>query len=147
MFKHLLVPTDGSELSSACVDRAIAFAGETGARISFFYAEEAFPPMYYGMGAIFDPHTPTRFREELASVAQGILDAAEKKAQAADVECTKLTLISAEPYEAIIEAASKNGCDLIFMASHGRRGISSFLLGSETSKVLTHSKLPVLVYR
>lgn len=147
MFKHLLVATDGSELSSACVDRAISFASETGARITFFCAEQLFPTMYYGMGAIIDPHAPTLFREEVDSVARAILDAAETKAVAAGVKCSTQTLACAEPYEAIIEAARKNGCDLIFMASHGRRGINALLLGSETQKVLTHSKTPVLIYR
>jgi nucleotide-binding universal stress UspA family protein len=147
MFRHLLVPTDGSQLSQATVNRAVSFAKEAGARITFFCAEQAFPAMYYGMGAIFDAHAPAKFHEEVDSVAHDILDAAEKQAQAAGVECSKMTLISDEPYEAIIEAATRNACDLIFMASHGRRGSSALLLGSETHKVLTHSKIPVLVYR
>lgn len=71
----------------------------------------------------------------------------QKQCAEAGVECTTATATSDVPYEAIIEAAEKSGCDLIFMASHGRRGISGFLLGSETNKVLTHSKVPVLVYR
>lgn len=147
MFKHLLVPTDGSSLSQEVVIRAVSFAKEAGARITFFCAEQDFPAMYYGVGAIFDEHTPAKFHEEVDSVAHNILDAAKKLAQTAGVECSKVTLISAEPYEAIIEAADRNGCDLIFMASHGRRGIGALLLGSETNKVLTHTKIPVLVYR
>lgn len=147
MFKHILVPTDGSERSSACVERAISFAREAGAHITFFCAEQPFPTMYYGMGAIIDPHTPARFREEGDSVANDILDSAIALARAGGVESTKLTLNSAEPYAAIIEAADKNACDLIFMASHGRRGISALLLGSETQKVLAYSKIPVLVHR
>lgn len=147
MFKHILVPTDGSPLSMDTVIRAISFAKEAGARITFFCAEQDFPAMYFGEGAIFDAHTPARFHEEVDSVAHDILDAAENQAQSAGVECSKATLTSAEPYEAIIEAANRYDCDLIFMASHGRKGVKAFLLGSETNKVLTHSKIPVLVYR
>lgn len=147
MFKHLLVPTDGSPLSQEVAIRAVSFAKEAGARITFFCAEQAFPTMYYGMGAIFDAHTPAKFHEAVDSVAHDILDAAERLAQTAGVECSKVTLTSAEPYEAIIEAANLNGCDLIFMASHGRRGVGALLLGSETNKVLAHTNIPVLVYR
>lgn len=147
MFKHILVPTDGSPLSCDTVLRAISFAGETGARLTFFHAEKAFPVMYLGMGAIFDAHAPTRFHEMNDSIAHEILDAAEAQAQAAGVECSKFVLYSAEPWEAIAEAAQRKDCDLIFMASHGRRGVGALLLGSETQKVLTHSRIPVLIHR
>jgi nucleotide-binding universal stress UspA family protein len=147
MFKHILVPTDGSQLSQEAIVRAISFAKEAGARITFFCAEQSFPTMYFGIGAIFDAHSPRDFHEKVDSAAHDVLDAAEKLAQVTGVECTKLVLSSNEPYEAIIEAANRNACDLIFMASHGRRGINALLLGSETNKVLTHSTIPVLVYR
>jgi nucleotide-binding universal stress UspA family protein len=103
--------------------------------------------MYYGMGTIFDAHLPVKFRETMQNTTHDILAAAEKIALEAGVECSKTMLVSEEPYEAIIEAANRNGCDLIFMASHGRRGIAGLLLGSETLKVLTHSTIPVLVHR
>lgn len=147
MFKHILVPTDGSELSMATVKQAVSFARETGARLSFFCAQQPFPAMYFGIGAIFDAHAPARFHEEVDSVAHEILDAAAALARAAGVNGSTLTLVSAEPWEGIIEAAKRRDCDLIFMASHGRRGVGALLLGSETSKVLTHSRIPVLVYR
>ncbi len=147
MFKHLLVPTDGSPLSDHAVAQAITFARDSGARLTFFCAEAPFPTMYYGMGAIFDASTPRKFHEEVDSVAQAILDAAMDRAQAAGVECDKLALASDAPHAAIIEAAQRCGCDLIFMASHGRRGVNALLLGSETQKVLTYSSIPVLVYR
>lgn len=147
MFKHILVPTDGSALSIEAFTRAVSFAREAGARITFFCAIQPAPKMYYGMGTIFDTHTFTTFRETMQSTAQKILDAAGKLAAEAGVECTKVMLVSEEPYEAIIEAANRNGCDLIFMASHGRRGVAGLLLGSETQKVLTHSTIPVLVHR
>lgn len=147
MFKHILVPTDGSELSQLSIANAILFAKELHAEITFFCAEQSFPAMYYGMGAIFDPHAPTKFHEEMEDVVKKILNNAQKQANEAGVECNTSILISNEPYEAIIKAADMNGCDLIFMASHGRRGIDGILLGSETQKVLIHSKIPVLVYR
>ena len=103
--------------------------------------------MYLGLGAITDGQAIREFNAAEDSTAQRILQQCDQQAKAAGVACDTLALVSSEPYEAIIEAAEKSGCDLIFMASHGRRGISGFLLGSETNKVLTHSKVPVLVYR
>ena len=147
MFKHILVPTDGSELSQDTVRRAVSFAKETSAQITAFYAKPEFPVTYYGEGVLIDTTSPEKFAELAESQAQEILGFVEGLCQEAGVPCTKLSLTSDIPYEAIIEAATRSGCDLIFMASHGRRGFTSLLLGSETNKVLTHSTIPVLVYR
>ncbi|MBS0355862.1 MAG: universal stress protein [Proteobacteria bacterium] len=147
MFKNILVPTDGSELSDSTVARAISFAKEAGARLTFFYAQPDFPMPIYGEGALIDPTTPEQFSRAAAAEAEAILSRARARAEDAGVESSGDTLVSEIPYEAIIEATERNGCDLIFMASHGRRGLSGLLLGSETQKVLTHSKVPVLVYR
>ena len=147
MFKHILVPTDGSQLSEDTASRAVSFAKEAGARITAFYAKPEFPVSYYGEGALIDSTTPEKFAELAEQHAQEILDFVESLCQAAGVRCTKLTLTSDIPYEAIIDAATESECDLIFMSSHGRRGLSALLLGSETNKVLTHTKIPVLVYR
>lgn len=147
MFKHILVPTDGSQLSSDTVKRAIAFAKETRARVSFFFAKPDYPVAFYGEGALIDPTTPDKFAELAEQQAKEILAAHEALATAEGVENGSITSVSDIPYEAIIAAAEESGADLIFMASHGRRGISGLLLGSETQKVLTHSKIPVLVYR
>lgn len=147
MFKHLLVPTDGSPLSTETVKRAISFAREADARITFFYAKPEYPVAFYGEGALIDPTTPEKFAEMADQQAREILDACAQLAQAANVPCAPLSVTSDIPYEAIIEAAKTAECDLIFMASHGRRGFSGLLLGSETQKVLTHSDIPVLVYR
>lgn len=147
MFKHILVPTDGSQLSDETVKRAIGFAKEAGARITFFYAKPAYPVAFYGEGAFIDPTTPEKFAEMADQQATAILDACTRLAQESGVPCATSTAVSDIPYEAIIEAATAAGCDLIFMASHGRRGLGGLLLGSETQKVLTHSKIPVLVYR
>lgn len=147
MFKHILVPTDGSQLSGETVKRAIGFAGEAGARITFFYAKPSYPVAFYGEGAFIDPTTPEKFTEMADQQAAAILDACTKLAQESGVACATQATVSDIPFEAIIEAATASGCDLIFMASHGRRGLGGLLLGSETQKVLTHSKIPVLVYR
>ena len=147
MFKHILVPTDGSPFSQDAVRKAVAFAKDTGARITAFYARPSPPQPYYGDGVILDERTLTGFKEIADKQAQENLGFVDNLCQQADVNCAKLELTSDEPYEAIIKAATQSGCDLIFMASHGRRGIGALLLGSETNKVLTHSKIPVLVYR
>ncbi len=147
MFKHILVPTDGSPLSSDTVKRAIAFAKETGARVTFFFAKPDYPVAFYGEGALIDPTTPDKFAEMADQQAREILATHESAAKAEGVVCGSVSTVSDIPYEAIIAAAEGAGADLIFMASHGRRGFSGLLLGSETQKVLTHSKIPVLVYR
>ncbi|MBI5921601.1 MAG: universal stress protein [Betaproteobacteria bacterium] len=147
MFKHILVPTDGSALSNDAIKRAIAFAKEANAKITFFYAKPDYPVAFYGEGALIDPSTPEKFAQMADKQAQEILAAAAEEANAAGVGNASISSVSDVPYEAIIEAANTAACDLIFMASHGRRGFSGLLLGSETQKVLTHSKVPVLVYR
>ncbi|MDP3514094.1 MAG: universal stress protein [Sulfuritalea sp.] len=147
MFKHILVPSDGSQLSSDTATRAIAFAKETGAKVTFFFAKPDYPVAFYGEGALIDPTTPDKFAEMAEQQAKEILAGHEAAAKAEGVSCASISSVSDIPYEAIIAAAEDAGADLIFMASHGRRGISGLLLGSETQKVLTHSKIPVLVYR
>lgn len=147
MFKHLLVPTDGSPLSQDTVTRAASFAKEAGARITLFYANPESPLSYEGFGAISDANFTQEVRSRLDQAAKEILDDAEQRIRETDVPFQRVTLVGDHPYELIIKAAEENGCDLIFMASHGRRGISALLVGSETRKVLTHSKIPVLVYR
>jgi nucleotide-binding universal stress UspA family protein len=147
MFRHLLVPTDGSELSNETVASAIQFAAETAARITFLYVRPDYPVSYFGEGALVDPTTPESFADMTQKVAQEILERSSAQAQARSVECNTCAVINDLPYEGIIETAKNEGCDLIYMASHGRRGLVGLLLGSETQKVLTHSTIPVLVYR
>lgn len=147
MFKHLLVPTDGSTMSTETVDRAIVFASETGARITFFYVKPEFPIALYGEGALVDPTTPQQFAELADQQAKVILSTAIDKAKAAGITCDSQSQTNSSIHAAIIAAGKEAGADLIFMASHGRRGLSSLLLGSETHKVLTHSTIPVLVFR
>jgi nucleotide-binding universal stress UspA family protein len=147
MFKHILIPTDGSELSRVTAQRGVSFAKEIGAKVTVFFAKPEYPIAYFGEGALIDPTTPEKFSELADQQASEYLSEVEAQCAAAGVDCATATAASDIPYEAIIEAAEKSGCDLIFMASHGRRGISGLLLGSETQKVLTHSRIPVLVYR
>lgn len=134
MFKNILVPTDGSELSASTVSRAIDFAKDAGASIIFFYAQPDFPTPIYGEGALFDPTTPEQFNRAAAAEAEKILTQAKSAAEAAGVTAGSDTVVSEVPYEAIIASAERNRSDLIFMASHGRRGLSGLLLGSETPK-------------
>lgn len=147
MFKHLLVPTDGSPLAQAAVEGAIAFAREARARVTFLCVEAPYPTMYLGLGAITDGRAMREFRHAGDAVAQGVLGHCRQLAQAAGVDCDTQALLSDAPYEAIIEATARVGADVIFMASHGYRGGKAMILGSETQKVLTHSTIPVLVYR
>jgi nucleotide-binding universal stress UspA family protein len=149
MFKHILLPTDGSKLSDKAVKQAISVAGALGAKITAVNVVGEYHLHLQDEG--FDmPEIPAlkkRFEEAEAARAKKILDAVRKSASEAGVECDAVTATSDVPYEAIIKQAKKSGCDLIIMASHGYRGIKGILLGSETSKVLTHSKIPVLVVR
>ena len=150
MFQHLLVPTDGSEMSEDTVKRAVRFAKEAGAQITFFYAQESFygrmDVALFGEGIAIDPSLSESFAQANSNYANAILNDARRQAETAGVMSSTTTTVHPVIYEAIIEAAIDNHCDLIFMASHGRRGLAGLLLGSETQRVLTHSRIPVLVY-
>lgn len=147
MFKHLLLPIDGSELSLTAARKAAEFASEINASITLLFVKPEYPVSYYGDGALIDPTTPEEFSKLTKTIADRNLKAASDICTAAGVSFTLHTESSDVPYEVIVQTATDKNCDLIFMASHGRRGISGLLLGSETQKVLTHSKIPVLVYR
>lgn len=147
MFKHILVPTDGSQLSKDAAQRAVLFAKERGARISALYVKPPTTEYSWANGAWIDFPNPALIDEFAEKDAQEILGSVEVLCWKEGVMCNKITRTSSAIYEAIIEVAEEYECDLIFMASHGRRGINALVLGSETHKVLTHSKTPVLVYR
>ncbi len=148
MFKNILVPVDGSELANAAVKRACAFAKEANAQLTFYYAKPGYWPGYYvGDVAIGDVYIDAAFLAAMDKQTEGILAEAAQAASEAGVGCETLSTEFDAPHEGIIAAAKSKACDLIFMASHGRRGASALLLGSETQKVLTHCKIPVLVYR
>jgi nucleotide-binding universal stress UspA family protein len=145
VYKHILLPTDGSELSAAAARAGIQLARALGARVSALHVTPPFtasdmPPAAFAA----EVHDHEARAKESARRALGAIEAA---ASAAGVACTVFHRESYSPYEAIIALAGEAECDLICMASHGRRGVAALLLGSETSKVLTHSKIPVLVTR
>jgi nucleotide-binding universal stress UspA family protein len=145
MFKHLLLPIDGSKLSEAAIQKGVQFAKSLNAKITGFYVMPEFHLFTYRTEMVED--TKEEFAKDCRAHADQFLAVVEKAAKAAGVACDTAVATSDHPYEAIIQAAQEKNCDLIMMASHGRRGVQGLLLGSETQKVLTHSKIPVLVYR
>ncbi len=145
MYKKILIPTDGSNLAGKAVQHGIAFAKEIGAKIIVLTVTVPFQVFTLDPRAVED--TSAGYEKHTKEHAAKILGAAASAAKAAGVACNTLQIENAHPYRAIIDAASSNGSDLIMMSSHGRRGVSAVLLGSETVKVLTHSKTPVLVHR
>ena len=147
MFKHILVPTDGSELSQQTARHAIAFAKSIGARITFFSARPPYHADYSGEGTLVDFRSPEEFDAATETKAKSILDEICKLATEAGVQSKAVSDVSDGPYPAIIDAAESYACDMIFMAWHGRKGLSSIIMGSQTNKVLTNSTIPVLVYR
>jgi len=145
MYAHLLVPTDGSPLSARAVDEALAFARALKARVTFFAAIEPFHIVAYMPEQIAEARDT--YERHARQEADRRLKEAADKAKAAGVDCDTVAASSSDPYQAIIDTANERGCDLIAMASHGRRGVKALVLGSVTAKVLTHSAIPVLVYR
>ena len=145
MFQRILVPTDGSDLSERAALAAIEFAKSVGAEVVAMTAT----PAFHAFSA--DPEMLEQTREQYAQSSrqsgQQVLDWVSAAARDAGVPCTCVQVVSDDPHDAIISAAREHRCDLIAMASHGRRGIKGLLLGSETQKVLVHSAIPVLVYR
>ncbi len=147
VYKHLLVATDGSKLSGKAVTHAIALARALGAKLTGFYASPDYPMPAFVDGVVYDSVSRKEYAALAAREAEKILGAVKTKAEAGGVKCATMHVIAAAPWEAIVAASKKAKCDVVVMASHGRRGIAAVLLGSETEKVLTHSKLPVLVVR
>ena len=148
MYKHILLPTDGSKLSTKGVRQGIALAQAVGARVTVLNVAPQFE-MMVDEGFVL-PNVAAlkkRFDEQTAKQAAKIVDSAAQEARTARVKCETAIDQSLRPYEAILQHAKKGKCDLIVMSSHGRTGLANLLLGSETSKVLTHSRIPVLVVR
>lgn len=147
MYKHILIPTDGSELSQRAAVAGVALARALGARVTGLFAAPAATPLVYGDFLPIGYATPRKHAAMIEQAAQRHLAVIERAAMSAGVHCATLTVTDDFPADAILSQAKKRRCDLIFMASHGRRGLKSVLLGSETQRVLAESKLPVLVYR
>ena len=145
MFKNILVPTDGSDLAAKAVEQAVLFAKEIGAKITAVTVTEPFHLLSVAPSQL--EYTPIEYKKHAEAYAEKVLGMVSAAAKSAGVVCETLHVEHEHIYQAIIDAASARKCDLIVMASHGRRGLSAVVLGSETVKVLTHSKIPVLVYR
>ncbi|MBI1396553.1 MAG: universal stress protein [Betaproteobacteria bacterium] len=147
MYKRILVPVDGTPLSKKAIREALKIAKLSGAKVTGFFSPPEYEVLIYG--EYFPPDLLPREEYEARAKknAEKILSTVRKEAETAGVACDTFHEPSRMPWEAIIEAARKKRCDLIVMASHGRKGLTGVLLGSETTKVLTHSKIPVLVVR
>ena len=145
MFKHILIPTDGSDLSLKAVLYGVKLAKSCGAKVTGLTV--AVPYRVVAVDAVLIPLDEADYEERSRSASDKALEQVKIAADAAGVTCETVREVHDQPYRAIIDAAQALNCDLIVMASHGRRGISALLLGSETAKVLTHSTVSVLVYR
>ena len=137
MFKNILLPTDGSPVSEAAIANGVVFARSIGAKLTGFYVIPEFHVLSYRSGTLAE--TEAAFERDSRAHADRYLALIRDSALAAGVACETAYATGDHPYEAIVKAAQDHGCDLILMASHGRRGVKGFLLGSETQKVLTHS--------
>lgn len=149
MFQHILLPTDGSQLSRETAESAVRFAkAAVNIKITALHARRAAGNVSAEhTGDMVEPAVLGRLASDSAGKSKEYLGFIKKLCKDAGVECTALTVVSDTPWEAIINVAEDHHCDLIFMSKHGRTGLSSLLLGSETYRVLTHSSIPVLVYR
>jgi len=146
MYKQILVPTDGSDLSRAAVRQAIQMARSLNAHLTVLYVQPECPKPLGGEAFTMGPFKE-EFLRQSAAAANEILTQAKLEVEQADIRCKCCTATSDEPWLVIIATAKNEGCDLILMASHGRSGLSGLLIGSQTQKVLTHCKVPVLVCR
>ena len=146
MYRKILLPTDGSALCDTATQKGIDFAKFAGASVVAFHAIPATSYLIYTEAGPSDV-LAEQFEREAKVRGERLVEALKSRAAALGVPCETLLLTHDHPWEGIIEAANTTNCDLIFMASHGRRGLSAMLLGSETARVLTHTRIPVMVYR
>lgn len=144
MFKRILVPTDGSDITSKATQTAISLARLSGAELLTIGVKEPFP---YSAISEMQPVPPQEFYDAQERIAAENVSKVVETATAAGIKCQGHTVEALHPWEAILDHANAQGCDLVVMASHGRRGVTALLLGSETQRVLVHSTIPVLVVR
>ena len=147
MFKQILVATDGSKLSQKAIRTAVRLARATGAAVTGAYVIEPYTPPHGETAIYVAGISAARYKAVTKREARKALAAVEIEAGTAGVPCRTIALTASTPWEGIIRSAKRGRCDLIVMSSHGRRGLAGLILGSETTKVLTHSKIPVLVCR
>ena len=146
MFKHFLIPTDGSPVSRKAAKAGIALARRLGARVTAYSTVEAMQPVF-AEGYALSQKDYDAFEKRARAIARNRVDAIFRMAEAAGVRCGRMVTRAFTPYEGIVAAARKGKCDAIFMASHGRRGITRLIMGSVTQKVLSHTRKPVVVYQ
>jgi len=144
MYKHILLPTDGSELSKAAIKHGLDLAKTLGAKVTALVVSPPPPSLVVDLDSM--AAAVAQYKMLVTSQTGKYLENVRRDAESAGVECTALHIEHDKPYETIVETAKTSGCDLVVMASHGLRGVSA-ILGSETLKVLTHSSVPILVYR
>jgi nucleotide-binding universal stress UspA family protein len=144
MYQRILIPTDGSDITAKALQTGVGLARLTGARIYVISVKEPFP---YSAISEMQPVPPQEFYDAQERIAATRVKAAVDTVAQAGIACEGHTVEALHPWEAIIDHAKQNACDLIVMASHGRRGVSALLLGSETQRVLLHTDLPVLIVR
>jgi nucleotide-binding universal stress UspA family protein len=145
MYKHILLPTDGSELSKRAIDHGIALAKNVKAKVTALVVSTPLQALVVEPSRVAG--SLDQYRQLVVEHTARYLEAVRDAATASGVTCDMVRIEHDHPYEAIIDTANKNGCDLIIMASHGLSGTSAIVLGSETLKVLTHTTIPILVYR
>lgn len=145
VYKHILIPTDGTRLSNKAIRQGMKLAKKLKARVTGFIATPSF--RFYTLDPLMSRDSPERYRIDSRKYAERALNAVKHAAAAEGVPCRTEHVVEDNAYKAIVNAAGRNRCDLIVMASHGRRGVSRFVLGSETNKVLAHARMPVLVCR
>lgn len=147
MYSHILIPTDGTDLSHQAVEKGVAFAAEQKAKVTLLYVQPDFAVPLGSESVMLAPETREDYAKASLLQARKILEKAAAVAAHAGVPAKTQTAVSDKPYQIIIDTAQTEACDLIYMASHGRRGLSGLLIGSVTHEVLTHCKTPVLVCR
>jgi nucleotide-binding universal stress UspA family protein len=147
MFKHILIPTDGSRTAAKAITAGVKLAKEMGARVTGFYAQEPLPMHIHGEGYIADKELVAEFEKRAGEFAAKCIAEVGDAAKAAGVPFEGVVVKSQSPHKAIVDAAKKQECDAIFIASHGHKGLTGLVLGSVTQKVLVNSETPVLVFR
>ncbi|QDL54829.1 universal stress protein [Rhodoferax aquaticus] len=147
MYQRILVTTDGSKLSKKAVSSAIALAALSSAELIALKVVPRYPQSYFEGAIALQASEVARVEKQWADDAQAVVDAVSKSASAKGVTCKAVVVKSDVVSDAVLATVKKHQCDLIVMASHGRRGIKRLLLGSETQQVLTHANVPVLVLK
>jgi len=147
MFKHILIPTDGSRTAAKAITVGVKLAKEMGARVTGFYAQEPLPLHIHGEGYVADKELIAEFEKRAGEFAAKCIAEVGDAAKAAGVPFEGVVVKSQSPHKAIVDAAKKQQCDAIFIASHGHKGLTGLVLGSVTQKVLVNTEIPVLVFR